>query len=333
MAKAWRLTDKDVLFTALPLFHSAGQVMVVATALVSGATLVVEPQFSVTRWFSRIVEVGATFACSVGAMGAALLQSDVTWDPSESRLRAMMCTPMDPAQQDQFKERFGVPIWAEAFGQTECLTISLNPVDCPGDRYNGIPAESLEIGILDPEDRRLLDGQVGEICIRPREPGVMFSGYWNRPEATVAATRSLWYHSGDLGRIHPTGSLQFMGRKKESVRRRGENVSMFELETAIVTCSGIHEAAVVGVPSSSSEDDILTYLVPEEGYDLSPEYIFDFFRTHLPYYAIPRYVSLVTTLPKNAMGRVMKHELPGLDGSQWDFEALGLTVKREERRS
>jgi len=333
MASAWELTEADVLFSALPLFHSAGRLMVVATALAGGVPLVVEPEFSARRFLPRAAEVGATFACSVGAMGMALLATDPAPSDRAHGLRAVMCTPMDPADQVAFERRFGTVLWAEAFGQTECLPVSCSPVGALDDRSNGPVVPWLELALLDDGDRPVARGGTGQICLRPREPGVMFSGYWRRPEATVEATSTLWYHTGDLGRLNERGCLQFVSRKKESIRRRGENVSMLELEAALVRSPLIADAAVAAVPSAVSEDDIIVYLVAPPGRGPDADELFHFFTETLPYFAIPRYVRVVESLPRNALGRVMRHELPPPDDLTWDYDELGLTLEKSGRRA
>jgi crotonobetaine/carnitine-CoA ligase len=333
MAEAWGLTDDDVLFTALPMFHSAGRLMVLATALARGIPVVVEPEFSARRFLPRAAEVGATFACSVGAMGMALLATEPGPADRTHGLRAVMCTPMDPADQVAFESRFGVVLWAEAFGQTECLPVSCSSIGALADRSNGPVVPWLELALLGDDDRPVPPGGSGEICLRPRKPGVMFSGYWRRPDATAEATTTLWYHTGDLGRLNARGHLEFVSRKKESIRRRGENVSMLELEAALLRSPLIAEAAVAAVPSAVSEDDIVAYLVPEPGREPAPGELFSFFRESLPYFAIPRYVRVVPQLPRNAIGRVMRHELPPLDHLTWDLDDLGLTLEKGGRRA
>jgi crotonobetaine/carnitine-CoA ligase len=161
----------------------------------------------------------------------------------------------------------------------------------------------------------------------------MFSGYWRRPEETLAATRNLWYHTGDLGRIDSAGSLWFAARKKEFIRRRGENVSMLELETAFLAIDGVAEAAVAGVPSEVGDQDILACLVPRHGQRLDAATLFRQFAESLPYYAIPRYVKVARELPKNALGRVLRYELSAMPDETWDFESLGLVVSRDGRRA
>lgn len=161
----------------------------------------------------------------------------------------------------------------------------------------------------------------------------MFQGYWGKPEATVAAARGLWHHTGDNAVADADGYLTFADRKKDSMRRRGENVSSIELERAILEHGSVAAVVVHAVPSPLGEDDIKACVIPAEGAEIDPAELFDFFKSTLPYFAVPRYLEIVDEFPVNAMGRVLKHELRAAGiGNALDFEAMGLTVARSERR-
>jgi carnitine-CoA ligase len=162
----------------------------------------------------------------------------------------------------------------------------------------------------------------------------MFRGYWRNPAATALAWRGLWHHTGDFGRLDPDGYLTFVDRKKDSLRRRGENVASLELERAILAHPRISAVAVHAVPSELSEDDIKVCIVAEPEARLEPGELFEFFKRDLPYYAVPRYVEVLDGLPTNMMGRVQKFKLAerGVTERTWDLEALGLTIGRDERR-
>ncbi len=198
----------------------------------------------------------------------------------------------------------------------------------------GIAAHDLEVALLDDDGRPVEDGAVGEICVRPREPYAMFDGYFERPEATVEAFKGLWYHTGDYGKRLESGAYAFVDRKKDSLRRRGENISSLELEAAINGHPRIAESAVIGVPSELGEDDVKACVVVADGDAPDPEELFGFFKDNLPYFAIPRYVDVIEALPRNGVGRVMKHKLreAGNSESTIDFDQLGLTVAKAERR-
>lgn len=335
MGEASELTADDVLLTAMPLFHGAARMMVLTAGLLHGRPVVIEPQFSAREFFPRAREVGATVAYGVGAMGTALLATEPSEHDRAHRLRAMMLVPFPVERQEAFRQRFGIDAWAEVFGQTECVPVTWNPLTGPRRAGScGREGTDLEVVLLDDDDRRVAPGEVGEICVRPREPLATFSGYWNKPEATVAAFRSLWHHTGDYGRADADGFITFVDRKKDAVRRRGENVSTQELEAAITRHPAVAEAAAHAVPSEHTDDDIKVCLVLVPNSELRPDELFSFFREHLPYFAVPRYVEIVDDLPKNAVARVMKHELRKrpLTDAVWDFEALGLTIGRDERR-
>lgn len=335
MGQACELTIDDVLLTALPLFHSAARMMVLMSGLAHGLPVVVEPEFRASAFLPRAAKVGATFAFGVGAMGAALLGTEPSPHDRAHRLRAMLLIPFPAERQEIFAKRFGIEAWSELFGQTECLPVTWNPLSGPRNAAScGRPGTDLEVALLDDDDLHVAQGAVGEICVRPHESLAMFSGYWGKPEATLDAYRTLWYHTGDFGRADRDGSICFVDRKKDAVRRRGENVSTQELEAAIVRHPAIAEAAAHGVPAAATEDDIKVCLVLVSGEDVTPVELFGFFKEHLPYFAIPRYVEIVAELPKNAVARVMKHELrkrPMTD-AVWDLQALGLTIAYDERR-
>ena len=194
--------------------------------------------------------------------------------------------------------------------------------------------EDLEVVLLNDDGSSVPNGEVGEIAIRPNGPYAMFSGYWKMPEATLAAFQGLWYHTGDYGRRLASGQIAFVDRKKDALRRRGENISSAELEAAITLHPKIADAAVHAVKSPMTEDDVKACVVLVEGATTTPEELFQFFRDQLPYFAMPRYVELLDELPRTAVGRVLKYVLreKPIDDNVWDFEKLGLRVNPSERR-
>jgi carnitine-CoA ligase len=325
----------DRLFTTWPLFHSSGQVVALMSALVADGSVVFEPQFSASTFLARAAEERATVLAGVGFMGLALLAQPPADSDRGHGIRRSFWIPMAPAQQVAFEERFGIPVLAEAFGQTECFPITMAPASAERARHTlGPPTANYEVALLGDDDTAVPHGTAGEICVRPGTPGVMYSGYWNKPDETVAAWRNLWHHTGDMARRDDAGRLVFVDRKKDALRRRGENVSSLELEAAILAHSGVAAVAVCAVASPLGEDDIKACIVAAPDAALEPAELFDFCRRTLPYFAIPRYVEVRDALPTNALGRVMKHVLrsEGLPRGTWDFEALGLTVARDERR-
>lgn len=326
----------DVVYTSLPLFHMAAQVSTLFSPLVFGTQAVIDDQFSAGGFMSRAAEVGATISVAIGAMGQALLSTVPSAADRAHSLRAMVMIPMAPEDQARFEERFGIEAWSEVYGQTECIPICCTPrTSAARDRAGcGAPMDDLEVALVDDHDQPVAAGEIGEIVVRPRGRFAMFEGYWNMPVETLAAFRNLWYHTGDYGRLLPSGQLTFVDRKKDALRRRGENISSFELETAIAHHPAVAEVAVHAVPSEMTEDDVKACIVLRPAADVEPQELFDFFSDNLPFYAIPRYVEFVDMLPRTATGRVMKHELRARSVSEvtWDFEQLGIRVAGDKRR-
>ena len=336
---AWRgacdLSPDDVVFTAFPLFHLSGQALALMACLTGGLSLVIEPAFSASTFMPRAREVGATVTMGVGAMALAVLATPSSDEDRNHRIRYAMWIPLPPAKQLELEERFGAPVNAEGFGQTECAPVTYSRLTGKRRRETaGQPAPWLDVRIVDDDDVEVPRGEVGEIVVRPLEPDSLFSGYWGRAEETLQTFRNLWHHTGDYGRMDDEGFVSFVDRKKDALRRRGENVSSMELEQAILRHPKVAEVAVHAVPSEATEDDIKACIVLAPEVETTPDELFAHFEKELPYFAVPRYVELIPALPKNAIGRVLKHELraAGVTPGTWDLEALGLTVARDARR-
>ena len=324
----------DVVCTALPLFHAWAQGMVMG-ALVHGLTAVIEPVFSPASLLQRFAETGASVFSGVGAMGMALLGTPESDADRAHRLRVALMIPFAPEQQEQFEARFGARVLAQLYGQTECGAIAYSRLSEPRNLSSlGRAAPYLEVKLFDDDDLEVPIGEVGEIVVRPKVPDAIYLGYWRKPEATVETWCNLWHHTGDFGRADEEGFVTFVDRKKDALRRRGENVSSLQIEAAIAQHPKVAEAAIHAVPSPMTEDDIKTCIVLVPGESITPEELFEFFKDRLPYFTTPRYVEIVDELPKTATLRVQKHLLRerGVTGDTWDLEALGLTVRRNERR-
>lgn len=334
LGEALEIDDSDVLLAGLPLFHAGARLVTVTLPLLFGIPAYLEGTFSARGYFPHAREVGATVMIAVGAMGAAILATEPSSADRDHSVRRIMCAPLSLESQAVFRERFGVEPWVDVFGQTECMPMTLTALssDCRDPNGCGIAARDLEVELLDP-DGNVLEGEAaGEICIRPLVPHAMFDGYFEQPAATVEAFRGLWYHTGDFGRRLPSGAFAFVDRLKDCLRRRGENISSFEVEQAIDHHPAVVESAVHAVPSELGEDDLKAVIVVSRPIDHAE--LFDFFKNSLPYFAIPRYLEVIDALPRNGVGRVLKHKLRdvGTGGNTIDFEQLNLTVAREDRR-
>jgi carnitine-CoA ligase len=337
MQECFPLRTDDLYYTPYPLFHIGGQCAGLSYALGAGASLAFDAEFHASTFWDRVREVGATYAQGTGAIGMALLAQPPSAGDSDNPLRRASFIPMAQEAQRAFGERFAVHVVSEWYGQTEMSPICMNTDwrrgRCAGSM--GFPLADVQVRIVDEADEPVAPGAVGELIVRPQRPGSMFSGYWAQPDRTADAWRDLWYRTGDLVVQEPDGSLSFIDRKSDSVRRSGENVSCFEVEQVLLRLPGAARAAVHAVAAELIEDEIKAWIVPMDGAEISPRDVFEHCATRLPYFAIPRFVEFASELPVNTMGKVQKEALRavGSSGAQHDLKALGLVLSRAERRS
>jgi carnitine-CoA ligase len=325
----------DRTCTPFPLFHSAGQIVGFTASLVHGVSFAVTPEFHASSFMSHAAALDVTVLIGIGAFANAILDQPRRPEDGTHPFRLAIWTPLPVARQHEFEERFRTPVISEGFGQTESLLITKSPVHGRRDRAtSGPPSPLYEVRIMDEDDNPLPAGEAGEIVVRPREPYTMYSGYWNKPEATVAAWRNLWHHTGDYGRVDANGCVTFVDRMKDRLRRRGENVSSVHLEETLRLLPGVADVAVCGLPGRLGDDDIKACVTETEPGALSAGAVFEFLRDRVAYFAIPRYIHVHESLPVNAMRRVMKDQLrvEGVPAGCWDLEELGLVVPRDERR-
>ncbi|HXG65416.1 MAG TPA: AMP-binding protein, partial [Blastocatellia bacterium] len=218
----------------------------------------------------------------------------------------------------------------ETFGMTEGLIIPPKLYEPRRPGCCGKPIDDYEVRIVDEDDLALGPRATGEIVMRPRQPYTMMTGYYKMPEATLEAFRNLWFHTGDLGYFDEDGFLYYVGRKKDAIRRRGENISAFEIETVINQHPAVLESAAIAVPSELGEDDVKIVVVLKPGETLAPEELIRFCEPRLAYFMIPRYVEFREALPKNPSQRIEKYKLraDGNTAATWDREKAGVKVKR-----
>ncbi|WP_194290959.1 AMP-binding protein [Nocardia aurantia] len=325
----------DRVYTAFPLFHSSGQMVAFMSALVNDADIVVAPEFHAATFMADARAAGATMLVGVGVMAQAILEQPPHPDDATSRFRLASWVPLPEDRQAEFERRFATPVMSEGYGQTECVPISASAVDGARVRASaGLTAPAVDVRVVDENDEILPAGRSGEIVVRPRIPNATFQGYWNKPAETVSAWQSLWHHTGDFGYLDVGGYLHFVDRKKDVLRRRGENVSSLQLEQVIRAHPAVADVAVCAVPAPLGDDDIKACVVLHPDQALTAADLFDFLRDRVPYFAIPRYLDVRAELPVNALGRVMKHVLraEGAGPTVADLEAQGLVVPRDERR-
>jgi carnitine-CoA ligase len=335
----WRRTADDVVWTPLPLFHFNAIVTAVLGPLVYGGRAAIHRRFSVSNFWPEMNRTGATVTSTLGTM-AYLLARDVDRPEmprsgapgANTTLRLMGAAPLPVEVDTILRERFGIETFSGAYGTTEASLVSWQP---PGVRNKPNAAgvvndEFFDVRIFDDDDRELPRDTEGEIVLRPKRPHTMFEGYWGNPEATVATSRNWWYHTGDVGRVDEDGYLFFVDRKADYLRRRGENISSFEVERILMGHGALADVAVHAVPSELTEDDLKITAILADGATLTEEELFRWCIGELPFFALPRYIEFRSVLPRSPVGRVLKRDLraEGAGPGTWDAEAAGITYER-----
>jgi carnitine-CoA ligase len=308
----------DVIYTCLPLFHCAAQQLGLWTAMWSGAELILAPRFSASSFWGDIRRFGVTAFHFIGPLLSVLWQRPETAaDGDHPARRAIGGGPR--VAWEEFEKRFNLTA-VECYGMTEtfggCVTHR------PGRGRHGTvgkPSGLVEAAVVDAAGRTVPAGERGEIVIRGREPGVLFTEYFKQPDLTATAMAGGWYHTGDLGSFDEDGFLRYHSRLREVLRHRGENVSVVEVEDILTRHPDVADCGVVGVPSPLGEDDILAVVVPA-GPSLDIEALLSFAAQQLPAYAMPRYVSIQQRLPRTATERLQRHLLAGLQDGAYDRE-------------
>lgn len=319
----------DVLYTAFPLFHVNAKFTSVMTALLSGARLVLDDRFSASGFWDRMREKGITAFNYMGTMLAILHKQPERAGDADNPVRRCYGAACPASIWEDFERRFSVRLH-EHYGMTEIGIATMNTVDRRRVGSCGHAAPYFEVRIADDEDNEVPDGETGEIQVRPREPEIMLREYWRRPDATIAAFRNLWFHTGDIGWRDADGFFHYADRLKDAIRRRGENISSWEVETVVGTHPAVLEAAAYGVPSELGEEEVMVAVVVKEGDRVTPTELLDFCQERLPYFAVPRYVRFRDDLPKTPSQRIQKYKLraEGVTNDTFDRVTAGYEVRR-----
>ena len=323
----------DILYTCLPVFHANALWYTVYAALWAEASVALYPRFSARSFWDEVRHSGATIVNCLGAMANILWQLPRSPRDREHTVRICMMVPNSVQMSDGFRDRFGITV-TSVYAMTENCAVTMFSPDDPPDKVPsaGRVRDEVSLQIVDDEERELPPGEVGEIRIRPNKRGIIMHGYYKMGDATVENIRDLWFHTGDRGRVDGDGYLYFVDRKKEIIRRRGENISAFEVEMIVCRHPAILEAAAVPVPSDLGEDDLMVYLVRAPGAVVKFEELIGFCAANMPYYMVPRYLEFIDELPKTPSEKIEKYRLKATAAENldrlWDREAAGITVAR-----
>ena len=309
-----RLTDADTYMSVGPLFHGNAQFLAAYPSLIAGARFVLRERFSASRWIDQIRDCGATVTNFVGVMMDWTFKQPERPDDADNRLRCVYAAPTASSILDAFRRRYGVEAFVENFGLTETAMPILTPYgeDRPPGAAGLLVDEYFDIRLVDPEtDEEVQVGEVGELVVRAKLPWTMTTGYYGMPERTAEAQRNLWFHTGDGLRRDEDGWYYFVDRLKDAIRRRGENISSYEVEQAVLGHPEVAECAAVAAPAKAEagEDEVAVFIVPAAGTGLDVEAVRAWCERRLPAFAMPEYVSLLDELPMTPSGKVRKIEL------------------------
>ena len=322
--------EDDVLLSVFPLFHANAKYMTVVAAMVAGAKSIVNRRFSASRFWDQCRREGVTAFNGMGEMLRILMKQPEVADDTNNAVRVVVGAAAPRDQVLEFEERYGLAI-LDVYGLTETGPITFCTYDQRRAGSMGVPVPWYEVRILDENDIEVPVGEPGEICIRPARPNVMMAGYWNNDTATLKSIRNLWFHTGDHGHRDADGFFFFRARETDSIRRRGENISAWEVERVLALHDELLESAVYGVPSPMGGQEVMAAIVLKPGSTLGPEDVLNFCQDKMPHFAVPRYLRFVDELPKSHAQRILKQELKaeGIEADGvWDRESVGYQVRR-----
>ena len=329
-----RCTADDIIWTPLPLFHLNATVTNVLRAAMLGATCAVYPRFSVSHFWGEIERSKASMISLLGSMPFLIANAPASDQMVRcfGQLSTISTVPFPPSLRNVWTNRFGVKKAASGlYGLSEAALVTYSTVDDDvPHNSSGRRNDDFDVMVVDDDGQEVAPGQSGEILIRPKKPNIMFEGYWNRPAETLKTLKDLWFHSGDIGMFDDDGFFYFVDRKKDYLRRRGENISSLEMEGTFSEHPDIKDVAVHAVFSPLSEDDVKVTAVLNEGSQLAPEDLCLWCLEKVPYYAVPRYIEFRKDLPRNATGKVLKYQLreEGCTPTTWDREKSDVKVEK-----
>ena len=321
--------EKDIFLTFMPLYHFNAQCLTTVTTLVAEAQMVLLERFSASRFWDEVRYYGATQFNYLGGVIPFLVKQPEKPNDLDNPIRIALGGGCPQDVLEVAEKRFGIKC-LEGFGMTEIgVPIQVRTHKRkPGS--SGQVMDIYEMKLFNDHDEEVSVGEVGEIVFRPLEPFVMMLEYYNMPEKTLEAFQNLWFHTGDLAKKDEDGYFYFVDRKKDAIRRRGENISSFEVERAINAHPCILESAAVAVPSEVGEEEVKVCVVLKPGASLTSEELIRHCNDRMPYFAVPRYVEFMESLPKTPTERVEKYKLKqaGITANTWDREKAGIQVTR-----
>lgn len=325
IGKRYGLAAGDTVYTPQPAFHINGQ-MVIAEALMAGVPFALDPWFSKSRFWRRVERYEATVLQIAGSVGEILYNET---DQPDNTLRVASVSGNVELKRN-FGQKFDCRIIA-GYGLTESAGfVTFGSVDDPAIESEGEPIGYIDVAIVDQNHAQVPTGEQGEIVFRPTEPNVVFQRYHEAPDQTLETIENLWVHTGDVGYLDADGKLHFVERQSHFLRRKGENISVHEVERVLNDHPHVRKAIVVGVEAGLADEEVLAVIRTDAGAAVEPAALLDFCAERLAYFKVPRYVRFVEEFPTTeSKGNVRRSELRdhGIDGC-WDREAAGYELDR-----
>jgi crotonobetaine/carnitine-CoA ligase len=322
------IREADVLCTTLPLFHS-NALGAFYQALLAGATLVAEPRFSASRFWQSLIEHRATATFVLGAMVPILLSKEPSAQEQSHQVRCGLGPGVPANLHVAFQQRSGIHL-IDGYGSTETNFVigSTTAEQRPGSM--GTVHEGYHARVIDPSGNDAKAGEAGELVLRSDEKLAFATGYFAMPEKTAEAFRDGWFHTGDRVVREADRSFRFVDRLKDAIRRRGENISSFEVEQVLLSHPDVGTAAVFPVPSELAEEEVMAAIVRRPGSTLTESTLTEFCRPRLAAFAMPRFIEFVDVLPTTENGKVQKYKLRerGVTARAWDSQVTGQHLKQ-----
>ncbi|MDO8290423.1 MAG: AMP-binding protein [Parvibaculum sp.] len=325
------VTGEDRFLINMPIFHIGG-IGLPFVMLARGGSIALWENFKTDEFWDFVRKTDCTVAFLLGVMATFLLKEPASARDRKHRLRLALMVPLMESAA-AFHTRFGVDIYT-IFNMTEISSPIISKPNPTALGTCGTKRDGVDVRLVDENDCEVPVGTVGEMIIRADRPFAMMHGYLKNPEATARAWRNGWFHTGDAFRKDTEGNFFFVDRMKDAIRRRGENISSFEVEAEIMAHPDVQEAAAIGVPSPHGEDDVMAVVAPVAGRTINEAQLIDFLKVRLPYFMVPRYIRILPELPKTPTAKVQKVGLraDGITVDTWDREALSIEIKRENLR-
>jgi crotonobetaine/carnitine-CoA ligase len=327
--EAWPFVVADDRFLInMPMFHIGGMGLCNAM-LARGGSIAMMENFATDTFWAFVARTECTVVFLLGAMATFLLKQEASDAERQHKVRIAFLVPLT-GNHREVAERFKIDIYT-IFNMTEVSTPIVSDPNPEKPGTCGKARDGVDVRLVDRNDCEVAVGEIGEMILRTDRPWAMNHGYYKNPEATAEAWRNGWFHTGDAFRQDADGYYYFVDRVKDAIRRRGENISSFEVEAEVIAHPDVREAAAVGVPSEFSEDDVLVAVAPIEGKTIDPVELIRFLAERMPHFMVPRYLRIMDSLPKTPTEKVRKHVLrdEGISSDAWDREAAGIKIKRE----